>query len=153
MSTTESPFSVERAEDSTGFLIWQVTSFWHREIKHALEPVDITHSQYVLLASIYWLSLQEKEVTQIVLSSHTQIDPMTTSTVLRTLQRKGLIRRQEHSTDTRAKSVALTEKGQEVVKKAVVIVESFDNQFFSLLGSEIPDFNKKLLILLGNGRK
>jgi DNA-binding MarR family transcriptional regulator len=79
----------------------------------------LTHSQFVLLASIYWLSLDNQNVTQILLSNHTKIDPMTTSTVLRTLQTKGLITRQEHETDTQAKTIGLTETGIENVKQAI----------------------------------
>ncbi len=86
--------------------------------------------------------------TQIVLSSHTKIDPMTTSTVLRTLQQKGLIERKEHLTDTRAKTVALTENGKATIKKAIVTVEQFDTKFFSLLGGNTKELNKFLLTLL-----
>jgi DNA-binding MarR family transcriptional regulator len=143
-------FSVEKAEDSSGFLLWQVTSLWQREIRKALEPFDLTHSQFVLLASTYWLTLHNEEVTQIRLSTHTKIDPMTTSTVLRTLQTKGLLKRQEHSTDTRAKTVALTDAGEKVIKLAVKTVEKFDKSFFSPLGNKTSDFNKKLISLLKN---
>ena len=74
---------------------------------------------------------------------------MTTSTVLRTLQQKGFIQRQEHLTDTRAKTVGLTEDGQEIIKKAVVTVEKFDIEFFSLLGGKTTELNTHLLTLLG----
>lgn len=148
MKATDNPFSVERAEDSSGFLLWQVTNLWQREIKKALEPFGLTHSQYVLLASIHWLSLNQQQVTQIILSAHTKIDPMTTSTVLRTLQAKGLLQRQEHSTDTRAKTVALTDPGKATIKEAVKIVEQFDAEFFNVLGTSISDFNQKLSFLL-----
>ena len=148
MKSNDNPFSVEKAEDSTGFLLWQVTNLWQREIKKALENYDLTHAQYVLLASIHWLTLQGKDVTQILLSSHTKIDPMTTSTVLRTLQAKGLLKRQEHLTDTRAKNVALTDAGKEMVKNAVVAVEDFDRAFFQSLGENANEFNKKLISLL-----
>src|SRR5881394_4036081 len=107
MKSRDNPFQFEKAEDSSGFLLWQVTNLWQREIKKALEPHGLTHSQYVLMASIHWLTLMGTEVTQVVLSSSTKIDPMTTSTVLRTLQKKGFLQRQEHATDTRAKTVAL----------------------------------------------
>src|SRR3954464_10011991 len=122
MKNTDNTFSFDKAEDSSGFLLWQVTNLWQREIKKALEKFDLTHSQYVLLASIHWLTLHNQEVTQIVLSSHTKIDPMTTSTVLRTLQSKDLIQRQEHTTDTRAKTVALTAEGKKIVKQSVKTV-------------------------------
>lgn len=149
MKNRDNPFTVEKADDSSGFLLWQVTNLWQREIRKALEPFDLTHSQFVLLASIHWLTLQNQEVTQIVLSGHTKIDPMTTSTVLRAMQKKGLLNRQEHLTDSRAKTVALTPVGKELVLQAVVAVEAFDQEFFSVLGAaDIPAFNRQLIKLL-----
>lgn len=148
MKKSENPFQFKNAEDSSGFLLWQVTNLWQRKIKKALEPFNLTHSQFVLMASMHWLSIHAQEVTQIVLSNHTKIDPMTTSTVLRTLQTKGLVKRQEHEKDTRAKTVVLTDAGTELVKKAVVAVEKFDNEFFSLLNEHLYDFNKNLELLL-----
>lgn len=148
MKNSDSVFSVERAEDSSGFLLWQVTNLWQREIKKALEEYDLTHSQFVLLASTLWLLSQKQDVTQVVLSQYTKIDPMTTSTVLRTLQSKGLLLRQEHSTDTRAKTVALTDEGVKVAQLAVKTVEKFDKQFFEGLGDNVQDFNGYLQKLL-----
>jgi DNA-binding MarR family transcriptional regulator len=152
MKSVDNTFGFDKAEDSSGFLLWQVTNLWQREIKKALEKFDLTHSQFVLLASTHWLSMHNQEVTQVVLSAHTKIDPMTTSTVLRTLQTKGLLKRQEHSTDTRAKSVALTDEGKKVIKQAVIAVEKFDESFFKVLGAKTKDFNKKLLTLLHFGK-
>lgn len=148
MKSRDNTFSVAKAEDSSGFLLWQVTNLWQREIKKALEPFDLTHSQFVLLASAHWLTLHKQEVTQVVLSAHTKIDPMTTSTVLRTLQTKELLKRAEHATDTRAKTVTLTDKGKQIIKKAVVAVEKFDNEFFAQLGSGQKKFNAQLQALL-----
>ena len=148
MSDLDNTFSVAKAEESSGFLLWQVTNLWQREIRKALDEFGITHSQFVLIASIHWLNLHNQEVTQIVLSSHTKIDPMTTSTVLRTLQQKGFVVRKEHQTDTRAKTVVLTDEGIALVKKAIVKVENFDTEFFSILESKTPDFNKYLVKLL-----
>ena len=153
MKDSDNTFSVQKAEDSPGFLLWQVTNLWQRQIKKALEKYDLTHSQFVLLASIHWLTLQKQDVTQILLSSHTKIDPMTTSTVLRTLQAKGLLQRQEHLTDTRAKTVALTESGKKIIKEAVKVVEAFDKDFFSVLGSKTNEFNRKLIALLTQIKK
>ncbi|SFC49405.1 DNA-binding transcriptional regulator, MarR family [Flexibacter flexilis DSM 6793] len=148
MSNSDNTFSFEEAEDSAGFLLWQVTNLWQREIRKALEPHQLTHSQFVLMASIHWLTLHNQEVTQVVLSNNTKIDPMTTSTVLRTLQTKGLVERHEHSTDTRAKVVRLTAQGTAIVKEAVVTVENFDRTFFASLGVDAQFFNQKLKTLL-----
>ncbi len=152
MKSQDNPFQFDKAEDSSGFLLWQVTNLWQREIKKALGKHGLTHSQFVLLASIHWLTLSKQNVTQILLSSHTKIDPMTTSTVLRTLQKKGLLKRQEHETDTRAKTVSLTDKGIKTVIQAVKTVEQFDNEFFSPLGKQIKEFNHNLSKLLSTSQ-
>jgi DNA-binding MarR family transcriptional regulator len=148
MESVDNTFSVEQAEDSSGFLLWQVTSLWQRKIRDSLKQYDLTHSQYVLLTCLHWLNLHEQEVTQIVLSSYSKIDPMTTSTVLRTLQQKGFIQRQEHSTDTRAKKIDITKEGKEIIKKAVVTVETADKDFFALLGDTTNKFNETLVALI-----
>jgi DNA-binding MarR family transcriptional regulator len=147
--SADNTFSVEKPEESSGFLLWQVTNLWQREIKKALEQYSLTHSQFVLLASIHWLTLHKQEVTQVILSNHTKIDPMTTSTVLRTLQQKGFIQRQEHLKDTRAKTVVLTPEGKEIIKKAIITVEKFDTHFFSILCNKTTELNNNLLTLLG----
>ncbi|HEX9510044.1 MAG TPA: MarR family transcriptional regulator [Puia sp.] len=144
-------FSIKEAEDSSGFLLWQVTTLWQRGIKKALDTIEITHPQFVLLASLLWLSGQKKSVTQIDLSQHSQIDPMTTSTVIRTLQKKGLVERREHETDTRAKIVLLTANGLKVTRKAVKIIENFDADFFQSLGDKADAFNIALRLLLRPG--
>ena len=149
MAKPNPDFSVKEAEDSSGFLLWQVTTLWQRGIKKALDEIDITHPQFVLLASLLWLTGQKKNVTQIDLSQHSQIDPMTTSTVIRTLQKKGLVERREHETDTRAKVVLLTASGLKMTRKAVKIIENFDTDFFKLLGDKADAFNSGLRLLLG----
>jgi DNA-binding MarR family transcriptional regulator len=94
------------------------------------------------------LSIQKTEATQIILSQHTKIDPMTTSQVLRALQKKEFIRRKEHITDTRAKTIEITKHGKETIKKAVIAVEAFDREFFSKLDSPQQEFNRNLQSLL-----
>jgi len=148
MSKPIKTFNVKTAEDSSGFLLWQVTTLWQRGIKKALDPIGITHPQFVLLASLLWLTQQKDGVTQIELSQHSKIDPMTTSTIIRTLQRKKLIERAEHPTDTRAKIITLTAAGLQITRKAVKIIEHFDASFFSSLGDKTKAFNGKLLQLL-----
>lgn len=148
--SNDNTFSVETVEESSGFLLWQVTTLWQRKVRRALEQYDLTHSQFVLLTSLHWLLIHNKDVTQIVLSNHSKIDPMTTSAVLRTLLKKGLINRQEHSTDTRAKTLRITNKGKELIKKAVVTVEQTDRNFFALLGERTKILNEMLVELGSN---
>ena len=148
MRSADNTFSVDKPEDSSGFLLWQVTNLWQREIRKTLQPFALTHSQFVILASAHWLNMLKQDVTQVVLSEHTKIDPMTTSSVVRTLQKNGFIDRKEHEVDTRAKTVKLTDKGKQTIKKAVVAVEKFDADFFSRLGGKTKIFNDQLQALL-----
>lgn len=140
-------FSFGKAEDSPGYLLWQVTTLWQREIKKRLDELNLTHSQYVLLASLLWLTGQDRPVTQIDLSLHSKIDPMTTSTVLRTLEKKGWVQRAEHPTDTRAKTVVLTPAGIDLVRRAIPVVEQTDLSFFS--ATDVGELNRHLRKLIG----
>lgn len=143
------PFTVEQIEDNSGFLLWQITSLWQQEQKRALEiSYRISHSQYVILASTYWLTLNGDEVTQIGLSQHTKMEPMTVSQILKGLQKMDYITRQAHSADTRAKAVSLTLKGKELMKDAIKTIESIDAKFFSVLGKGVKRFNADMMKLI-----
>ncbi len=149
MKAKDPAFSVNEAADSSGFLLWQVTTLWQRGIKKALDPIGITHPQFVLLASLLWLSGQKDIVTQIDLSQHSQVDPMTTSGIIKLLETKGLVERREHPTDSRAKIVIFTPEGVKITRKTVKIIEKFDKEFFEVLGGKVKDFNKHLVALSG----
>ncbi|TXK86160.1 MarR family winged helix-turn-helix transcriptional regulator [Paenibacillus sp. N3.4] len=124
--------------DSPGFLLWQVTNLWQKNVRHALHDFDLTHVQFILLASTDWLNAQSThgDVTQVQIASHANIDPMMASQVLRHLEKKGFLIRKEHPTDTRAKSIALTPAGVQIVSQALDIVMKVDHSFFSKLGEE-----------------
>jgi MarR family transcriptional regulator, organic hydroperoxide resistance regulator len=120
-------------QESPGFLLWQVTNLWQRRQRAALKSLGLTHVQFVLLAGIVWLSRDDEPVTQARLAQHAQTDPMMTSQVVRTLERKGLVRRAAHPRDSRAKSLHGTSQGLELAKRATVLVEQTDDAFFSSL--------------------
>src|SRR5580693_5763933 len=104
---TKLPFSVKRASDSLGFLLWQTTMVWQRQIKTALLPYDITHPQFVILATLLWFEAHDYETTQVSITNWTKLDKMTVSKALKGLSVMELIVRREHQVDTRAKSVSL----------------------------------------------
>jgi DNA-binding MarR family transcriptional regulator len=141
-------FQFERSEDSPGFLLWQVANIWQRKVKAGLSPFDLTHVQFVLLASLAWLGQNGEEVTQVQLAAHAKTDIMMTSQVLRTLEEKRLIQRTVHTSDTRAKAVRLTEAGLALAARAVGAVEQVDEEFFGVLKDQLPAFNQNQLTLL-----
>lgn len=145
---SEKEFEFGEKEESPDFLLWQVYSQWQKGKNKVLEKHDLTSPQLTLLASIFWLKQQKQEVTQILLSNTANIDRMTTSTVLRTLQKKELITRVEHPTDTRAKTVDLSEIGKKITVTALQTVSKYNEKYFSTLGTTTKTFNKSLLNLL-----
>ena len=73
---------------------------------HCLEE-DVTADQFVLMNVLSVVgSAKQSELVEIVDS-----DPNTVSSMLRRLQKRGLIRRETHPDDSRANSVQLTEQG------------------------------------------
>ena len=137
-------FHFQNPEESSGYLLWQVSMLWQRKMKRALDELDLTHTQFVLLAALAWLSKNSETVTQVDIANHSNTDRMMVSKVLRTLQNKGFITRQEHLTDTRAKIISLSKNGQSILQKAIKIVEETDNSFFSVLQSQEKSFNSNM---------
>lgn len=142
------PFAEKEATDSTGLLLWQLTTLWQRAINAALKPHGLTQVQFVLLASLLWLSSKEKCITQVMLARHTKLDVMMTSQVLRTLESRELILRLAHPSDTRAKMLKLTDAGKKLAIAAVPAVEGVDNTFFGKLGQQRNSFNNDLISLI-----
>jgi DNA-binding MarR family transcriptional regulator len=90
---TESAY--DAPERSPGFLLWRVTLSWQRRMRAALAPHDLTHVQFVLLASLWWL--QEHgggPPTQAQLAEQAGTDLMTTSQVARKLADRQLLARE-----------------------------------------------------------
>jgi DNA-binding MarR family transcriptional regulator len=139
------PFGFDRPEDSPGFLLWQTTMIWQRQIKKALEIYDISHAQFVIMATLMWFKAHHYDTTQIQIVNWSKLDKMTVSKSLKKLVSLEYVHRIEHETDTRAKSVSLTKKGKDMVRKLVPIVEKIDSKFF---GNASDQEEKKLIKIL-----
>lgn len=146
--TKEIEFQFKSPNDSPGYLLGQVTMLWQRKQKRVLDPLDLTHTQFIILASLAWLSKTEKIVTQVDIANQGNMDRMMVSKVLRTLEEKSFITRQEHETDTRAKTIRLTKKGETILQQAIIEVENVDEDFFSTLETFLPSFNKSMIQLI-----
>jgi len=147
----EIDFHFKSPEDSPGYLLGQLTMLWQRKIKKVLDPLDLTQTQFVLLAAVSWLSKNSDSVTQIDIAIQSNSDKMMVSKVLRTLQDKGFITRQEHNTDTRAKTITLTSSGASVLQKALTEVENADLDFFAL-GNKLASFNSSMVNLIDRNK-
>jgi DNA-binding MarR family transcriptional regulator len=138
--------------DAPGFLLWRATNRWQRVLRETLESLELTHVQFVLLATLSWLE-SEGPVTQRSLADLAGTDPMMTSQVLRALEQKGFVTREPHPTDGRARVIAPTKQGRRRAMRALAAVEEADRRFFAGLGRHEDRFMKGLrkLSKVGHG--
>ena len=130
-------------EESPGFLLWHVTLRWQRAVTAALAPLGLTHVQFVLLASSWWLNAHGDEPNQLSVARQAGTDVKMTSEVLRKLEAKGLIVRTVDVADTRARRIHVTERGSDLARTAVTAVEGVDAAFFTA----VPDPGALLAML------
>lgn len=147
-------FQFKSPEESPGYLLGQLTLLWQRKQKKVLDPLNLTQTQFVLLAALGWLSRTNDSVTQVDIANQGNADRMMVSKVLRTLEEKQFISRQGHQTDTRAKVIKLTDEGAKVLQKALIAIENADIAFFSILKQEeLALFNTKMVNLIKGNKE
>jgi DNA-binding MarR family transcriptional regulator len=121
------------AESSTGLLFIRVYNKWHSIITQELRKLGITHPQFVVLTTLNFLSQSDNNVTQVSIAKLADMDVMSASQIIRGLEKKEFIERTTNPEDSRANSVILLPKGQEMVRLALPIVEKIDEEFFGAL--------------------
>lgn len=90
---------------------------------------------------------REEYVTQVDIARFTGMDVMTVSQIVRLLEKKNYIRRDQHPKDSRAKLVSVTKSGAEKVNQALPLVEGIDEKFFEKLSNDRESFNRMLAVL------
>lgn len=122
-------------EVSPGFLLWHALLRWQRLINAALAPHDLTHMQFVILTSTWWIGRNEGEgPNQSELAKWVGVDKMTTSQVVRALVARELIERRDDPSDARAFKLSPTAAGARLAAEAITAVESVDRSFFEAAG-------------------
>src|SRR3954469_1033368 len=126
------PDPIGDAGESPGFLLWRITQRWQRAIVAALRPLELTHAQFVLLMSTWYLGRgggpgpSQREV-----ADHAEADVMMTSQVLRTLEQRGLVTRGADARDARVRRLRVTPAGARLARRAQGVVEQADRAFFA----------------------
>jgi DNA-binding MarR family transcriptional regulator len=109
-----------------------------RKIAGALKPLGLTHVQFVLLVSTWWLThVAGEQPSQRRIADHAGTDPMMTSQVLRVLASRGLVVREPDPSDSRALRIGITEQGVDLALRAVKIVEEVDAAFCAAVGDRV----------------
>lgn len=132
--------SATRVDD----LMWKVNKLLTKKKNTILDEFELTCLQYDILSAIYHAS-NHNGIIQIVLSEKTQFAPMTTSIVLRCLEKRGLIKRDRRSMNPPTVEAQLTKTGKELYGLAQLKVDNMRRDLFR--GLDQKQFKSQLIIL------
>ena len=106
-----------------GFLVYDAQRAIAKSLETALKPYEITPGQWNLINQLD----SAGELSQKQLAERTRKEQATITRYLDTLERKGLVVRNQHKSDRRAHAISVTEKAHELVVTAQpVTVEAAD---------------------------
>jgi DNA-binding MarR family transcriptional regulator len=139
---------LKEPENYPGFLLWQASNVWQRNMKNTLKPFKITFTQFVILTSLMYLAKQNKTINQKKLAKHAKLDIMTTSDVLKTLESKMMVTRISNPEDRRHNSIKITDKGEKLIFNVYNYINESDNKFFNVLGADYKTLINVLVRLI-----
>jgi DNA-binding MarR family transcriptional regulator len=125
---------------SPGYWLHQAALAWKAELDNALKGLGLTHTQFILLATIGWLERTTGAPPgQQEVADGAGTDRQMTSRVVRTLQERGLIARLSHESNARALRLTLTTDGRELAQAAITIAQQVDSRFFGADHGDLRD--------------
>jgi DNA-binding MarR family transcriptional regulator len=132
------------AEFTAGHLVWRLAMKWRTAVDRALDPLGLTHAQYVVLSSLLALD----RPSQRELADHTGLEALYVSKLARSLEASGFISRTRDTADTRTVRLELTPHGRSTVEPAVAVVRSLLDRLTAPLGDRSSAFSRDLTALL-----
>lgn len=128
----------------SGFLLYSAYFAWKRKIESTLLSYDLTHVQFMLLMSLGFLKKDGGDVSQNDLAKFLNFDVTMTSQVLRTLEKRGLLKRTQKEGDERSKFSELTDAGIIKIQAAAKDLLKAEESFFAGLGQNRQRFDEYL---------
>ncbi|PLK44712.1 MarR family winged helix-turn-helix transcriptional regulator [Emticicia sp. TH156] len=144
---TEQDFTALHLDKQLCFPLYAASRLTTQLYEPFLSELDITYPQYLVLL-VLW---QHNGLTVTEIGARLYLESNTLTPLLKRLEQKELVLRKRSSEDERKVVVSLTEKGEQLKEKAVLIPEkilsSFSDDAVAL--EEIAGFHKTLNKLLG----
>ncbi|MBP3959913.1 MarR family transcriptional regulator [Gemmata sp. G18] len=104
----------------------------HRRSDAAFSAHGVTADQFVLLATLE----RGHALTQRELGRRMSSDPSTVRAMLVLLEKRGLVERNSHPTDARARTVALTAEGRRTFRELWTVGEPIRQRMIGVLSSD-----------------
>lgn len=146
MKTLKTNF--KKAEDSPGFMLWKASNLLQRLHTECLTDLNVTPTQFSLMTCLVYLS-QDGPVTAAKIVSHTGMDKMMVSDLVKTLEKKGLLKRKNNPDDGRSFLVEPTTLGEKTTNSAVLKIEALDKIFFRRV-KNLKTFHDDLISLVNS---
>jgi MarR family transcriptional regulator, organic hydroperoxide resistance regulator len=129
---------------------------WCAAVDRAVEPLGLTHAQYAVVATLLDMQRTGEFPSQRELADKAGLEPIYISKLARALERGGMISRSSHPRDTRAVQLTLTDRGEEIARRAVTVVDELQERLAAPLGGthseRIGSFVNDLEVLLAGTR-
>ncbi|WP_424358559.1 MarR family winged helix-turn-helix transcriptional regulator [Methanocella sp. MCL-LM] len=122
--------NLKKLEESPGGYLLLVAQKWEREVDKVLDGFGTTCTQIELLSCLVKLMKGGNPVTQKDIAEFLRRDKNTVSEVMRSMEKKGYITRSVSENDLRAKYILPTDKGYDLLEKAVREMVRMDERFF-----------------------
>jgi DNA-binding MarR family transcriptional regulator len=119
---------------SLGFLLWHASLRWQRRLAEVLSPLGITHVQFAVVATVWWLGKDGHPPRQREIAEHAGLDPAMTSQVMAALLEKGWVVRGIDPEDARASRLYVTDAGRGIAERAVIELDRAERDFFRAAG-------------------
>jgi DNA-binding MarR family transcriptional regulator len=115
---------------STGYWLKLAALAWQRELDQALRPLELTTTQFSVLAGAAWLGRDGSTPTQQQIADFAGADRMMTSKILQALEVRQLVRRAPDPSDARVRHVELTESGRAMITESTALAREVDQRLF-----------------------
>lgn len=108
-----------KLENQLCFPLYAVSKEIVRKYKPFLDELDMTYTQYITMM-VMW---EHKELSVKELGKYLYLDSGTLTPVLKTLEKKGWVKRTRSKEDERVLDVTLTKQGENIKDKALEVPE------------------------------
>ena len=132
-------------EKKIGLLIWHASNFWQTKLRLILNNYSLSLNEYLILETLnknLEFSFQSK------ISSFSGIDESVVSVCLKSLEKKGLIKRTVDQ-DNRKKVITILPIGQKLFDEIFPQINQQENNIFDKLQDEKLNFCNLLKLILG----
>lgn len=131
-----------------GYLIMDVAKKLRHQLNMTLEKGGITSAQWAVLAQ---MGLAESPLTSAQIADMVGMDRATISGVVKRLEAKELVHIQTSSEDRRARTLTLTDSGEQMFKHCQRIADLQISEFSTPLNAEEQEALVQLLMKLEEG--